>query len=177
MSTIARPAPTDYAPYYGTYVGQVSENDVLAVLAGQIDETLALLRSVPRARWTHRYAPGKWSVGEVVGHLADTERIFAYRALRFARNDGTPLAGFDENQFVPPANFDARPLPDLAEEFRAVRGASLALFRGFDDAALARRGTANKVEFTVRAIPWIIAGHERHHVTVLRERYLAAGGK
>jgi hypothetical protein len=171
MPVIARPAPTDYAPYYATYINQVSENDVLAVLAGQIDATVALLRAVPRARWTHRYAPGKWSVSEVVGHLADTERIFAYRALRFARNDATPLAGFDENQFVPPANFDARPLPDLAEELRAVRLASLALFRGFDDAALARRGTANQVEITVRALPWIIAGHERHHVAVLKERY------
>jgi hypothetical protein len=169
---IARPAPTDYAPYYGTYINQVSEGDVLAVLAGQIDDTAALLRAVPQARWTHRYAPGKWSVSEVVGHLADTERIFAYRALRFARNDATPLAGFDENQYVPPANFDTRPLRDLTEELRAVRLASLALFRGLDDAALARRGTANKVEIAVRAFPWIIAGHERHHVKVLRERYL-----
>jgi hypothetical protein len=172
MPAIARPLATDYAPYYGTYVSQVSEGDVLAVLAGQIDDTVALLRAVPRARWTHRYAPGKWSVSEVVGHLADTERIFAYRALRFARNDATPLAGFDENQYVPPANFDARPLPELAEDLRAVRLASVALFRGLDDAALARRGTANQVAFTVRAIPWIIAGHERHHVAVLKERYL-----
>ena len=132
---------------------------------------ISTLLAVPRARWTHRYAPGKWSVSEVVGHLADTERIFAYRALRFARNDATPLAGFDENQFVPPANFDARPLPDLAEELRAVRLASVALFRRLDDAALARRGTANQVEITVRALPWIIAGHERHHVAVLKERY------
>jgi hypothetical protein len=175
MPTIARPAPTDYAPYYGTYIDQVPEADVLALLARQIDDTVTLLRAVPRARWTHRYAPGKWSVSEVVGHLADTERIFAYRALRFARNDPTPLPGFDENQYVPPANFDARSLTDLADDLRTVRMASLALFRGLDDAALARRGTANKVEITVRAIPWIIAGHERHHVKVLKERYLQEG--
>lgn len=172
MPRFDRPAPEEYAPFYGTYVNAVPDGDVLALLAQQLEDTLALLDTVPRERWTRRYAPGKWSVSEVVGHVADTERVFAYRALRFARNDATPLPGFEQDDYVPFGGFDARPLPDLARELEAVRTASLALFRGLDQDAVGRRGTANGVEFTVRAIPWILAGHERHHVAVLRERYL-----
>lgn len=176
MPAIPRPSADEFAPYYGRYINAVPDGDVLALLERQIGETLALLRTIPEARGSHRYAPGKWSIKEVLGHMADTERVFAYRALRFARGDRTPLPGFEQNDWVPFSNADARPLGELAEELRLVRGATVALFRGLDDAALARRGTASGVEFTTRALAWIIAGHERHHLRVLGERYLEAAG-
>jgi hypothetical protein len=172
MPTISRPGPTDYAPYYGTYIQQVPDGDVLALLERQVGETRALLSGVPASRWRYRYAPGKWSLAEVVGHVIDVERVFTHRALRFARGDNTPLPGFDENAWAPMSGYDGRPLPEILDEFAAVRAASLAFFRGLDDAAIGRTGMANDVAFTVRAFPWILAGHERHHVSVLRERYL-----
>ncbi|MGH7713879.1 MAG: DinB family protein, partial [Gemmatimonadaceae bacterium] len=119
----------------------------------------------------HRYAEGKWSVAEVIGHLADCERIFAYRAMRFAREDTTPLEGFDENAYTPAGRFDARSLGDVAAEFAAVRAATLALFRSLDSAALERVGPANGAPVSVRALAYIIAGHERHHVGLLNTRY------
>ena len=167
-----RPASTEYAPYYDRYIARVPEGDVTATLEAQLAETLALLRTIPEERGTHRYGPDKWSIKEVVGHLADSERIFAYRALRVARGDATPLPGFDENAYVRGARFDAIPLADLAAELEAVRRATLALLRGLDDEALGRRGVANDQEITPRALAYIIAGHERHHVGILRERYL-----
>jgi hypothetical protein len=172
MPVIPRPTPDEYAPYFGGYVGEVPPGDVLAILERQMVETQELLRGLPASRATHRYAPGKWSIKEVVGHLSDTERIFTYRALCFCRSDRAPLPGFEEDDYVAAAGFDARPLADLARELETVRGATLSLFRGLSDEALLRRGTANGREFTVRAIAYIIAGHERHHVRVLRERYL-----
>src|SRR4029077_5181557 len=120
----------------------------------------------------HRYAPGKWSIKEVIGHVSDAERVFSHRALRFARGDRTRLPGFDEKAYTPAGRFDARPLPDLAAELDAVRHATIALFAGLDSEALARRGPANNKEVSVRALAYIIAGHERHHVGILRERYL-----
>ncbi len=119
----------------------------------------------------HRYAPGKWSVKQVVGHLCDGERVFAYRALRFARADRTPLPGFDETLWVPEGNFDARPIDDLALEYRAVRSASIALFASLAPEALARIGVANDTPMSVRALAWTIAGHELHHRGLLIERY------
>jgi hypothetical protein len=172
VPTIARPAATEHAPYYGKYIEQVPDGDVLALLARQHEETQSLLRGIPKARWGHRYEPGKWSISEVVGHLADAERVFGYRALRFARADATPLPGFDENAWAPQSGYHARPLTDIADEFRAVRNATVAFVKGLDDQAIARRGSANGQEITVRALIWIIAGHERHHVRILRERYL-----
>ena len=167
----SRPASDEYHPYYAGYVAEVPAGDVLAVLERQLDETARLLRRVPPERETFRYALGKWSIREVVGHLADVERVLSHRALRFARNDPTPLPGFDENTYVPAGAFDRRPLPELLEELAAVRRATLALFRPFDAAAWARAGDANGSRVTVRALAYIIAGHERHHVGVLRERY------
>lgn len=170
---IPRPDATEYAPFYGTYIGKVPEGDLLQLLEEQRRATQALLAGIPEARALHRYAPGKWSVKEVVGHLMDSERVFCYRALRFARGDQTPLSGFDENVYVPAGKFDPRPVAELAAELDAVRRATIALFRGFDAAALARRGPANGKEVSVRALAYIIAGHERHHVGIVRERYLA----
>jgi len=172
-ATIPRPDATEYAPFYGTYVGRVPDGDLLELLERQRRETQNLLAGLSDTQALHRYAPGKWSIKEVVGHLMDSERVFCYRALRFARADEKPLQGFDEKAWVPAGSFDARPLADLAAELDAVRRATIALFRGFDAAALARKGTANNNEVTVRALAWIVAGHERHHVAILRERYLA----
>ena len=167
-----RPAEGESAPYYRTYIDAVPAGDIVRTLQDQIAETSALLAGISEAKAEHRYAPGKWSIKEVVGHLADAERVFAYRALRFARGDATPLASFDENAWVPAAGLDARTLADLAAEFQAVRGASVSLFGSLDDAAAMRRGTASGKEVVVRALAWISAGHERHHARVLRERYL-----
>lgn len=170
-AAITRPAAGEYAPYYGTYVGKVPEGDLLQILENQRRETQALLGGLSDAKALHRYAPGKWSVKEVVGHLTDAERVFSYRALRFARGDAKPLQGFDENAWVPPGKFDARPLKDLAAEFDAVRRATIALLKSFDAEALQRRGVASDNPISVRALAYIIAGHERHHVGILHERY------
>ena len=169
---LGRPSPDEYAPFYAGYVKAVPEGELLVLLRDQLSETEALLREFTGARADHRYAPGKWSVKEVVGHMADTERIFAYRALRFARGDRTPLPGFDENDFVHGANFTSRALPEIAGELRSVRMASITLIAGLSEEALMRRGPANNAEVSVRALAWIIAGHERHHARLIRERYL-----
>ena len=166
------PGADEYGAFYAAYVARVPAGDVLRTLAAQIDETVALFESFGEARGDHRYAPGKWSIKEVVGHLADTERVFAYRALRIARGDATPLPGFDENLFVAHAGFDRRPLADLLAELRLVRQHTIALFAALDDTALARRGTASNNPLTPRAAAYVTAGHERHHVAVVRERYL-----
>lgn len=169
---IPRPQPGDHDPYYDRYVSLVPEGDVLALLRDQLEETRSLLVGLTDEQAAHRYAPGKWSVKEVAGHVTDTERVFAYRALRAARGDATPLPGFEQDDFVAHGGFDGRSLGSLFEELAAVRSASLALFQSFDAEALARRGTASGAGFAVRAIPFILAGHERHHLRILRERYL-----
>ncbi|MFN2566633.1 MAG: DinB family protein [Gemmatimonadaceae bacterium] len=169
---IARPQSTEYAPYYDRYISLVPDGDLVELLRNQIGETLALLRSIPEERASDRYAPGKWSVKEVVGHLADVERIMTYRMLRIARGDATPLPGFDENAYVPAANFEARTLASLAHELEAVRQATIAFVETLEPEAAARRGSANNLEISARALAYIIAGHERHHVGILRERYL-----
>jgi hypothetical protein len=172
MPRFDRPAPDEHLPYYAGYISQVPDGDLLTLLDRQCAETVGFLRGLPRARWTYRYARGKWSVAEVVGHVCDTERIFAYRALRFARGDATPLAGFEQDDYVPVGKFDAREPGRLIEEFEAVRRATIALLRDLPDDAPQRRGVANNAEISVRALAFIIAGHERHHLRVLRERYV-----
>lgn len=171
-----RPSPGEYPPYYQTYLDLVPQGDVLRVLEEQLASALALLRGIGEGQAGDRYAPGKWSIKEVVGHLIDSERVFAYRALRFGRNDPTPLPGFEGDDYVREGGFDGRSLADLAAELSAVREASLALFRGLPEQALLRRGTASGRELAVRCFPWIIAGHERHHLEVIRERYLKSPG-
>lgn len=172
-AAIPRPQADEYATYYGNYISKVPEGDLLALLATQIGDTLQLIRGIPEARGTHRYAPDKWSIKEVCGHLCDTERIMSYRALRIARADATPLPGFEQNDYVPVGGFDARTLADLGEEFAAIRQATLHLFRHLDPVALTRRGTASGNPFTPRALAYVIAGHERHHVGILKAKYLA----
>lgn len=174
MSAIApaRPDKSEYAPYYEKYVSLVPAGDIIETLQRQTDDTLALLRSVSEESAASRYEAGKWSVKQVVGHLIDTERIFAYRALRFARDDRTPLPGYEQDDYARTANFDARTLASLASDFASVRAATLALLRSFDAEAWQRRGSASDNEVSVRALAHIIAGHELHHVRLLRERYL-----
>lgn len=178
MTAIPRPASDEFAPYYAKYIDQVPEaggEGVLAdLLAAQIRDTQQVFAGMSETRALHRYAPGKWSIKEVVGHLADSERVFSYRAMRIARGDETPLASFDETAFVPPGRFDARTLTELVAEFTAVRQATVALLRGLPQDAIARRGTASGKTVSVRALAYIIAGHERHHVKILKERYLQA---
>ena len=169
---IPRPQADEYSTYYGNYISNVPDGNVLGLLATQVEDTLALLRGIPEVRGTHRYAPDKWSIKEVFGHLCDTERIMSYRALRIARGDTTPLPGFEQDDYVPPGRFDRRTLEDLGEEFAAIRRASVHLFRHLDDEALARRGTASGNPFTPRALAYVIAGHERHHVGILKAKYL-----
>jgi uncharacterized damage-inducible protein DinB len=171
------PASDEYAPAFGLYVTRVPPGDVVAQLERQIGETAALLRPLDPARGRHRYAPGKWSIVEILGHLADTERIFAYRALRFARGDQTPLASFDENTYVPAAECERRALTDVLEEFEAVRAATVALFASLPEPAWTRWGVASGQRMTVRASARVIAGHELHHVEVLKTRYgVGTGG-
>lgn len=174
MGLVARPEPSEYAPYYEKYVSLV-DGDVVRALEGQIKGTLATLRSVSDEVSLGRYAPGKWSVREVVGHVIDSERIFAYRALRFARNDRTELAGFEPDDYMPAARFDRRPWPDLLAELELVRRANVFMFRGFDDEAWLRRGVASENEMSVRALAYNIAGHELHHMKIVRTRYLNGG--
>lgn len=169
---ITRPAADEYAPYYDTYVSKVPGADALAALVAQRESTRQLLAAVDPARAGFRYAPGKWTLREVIGHLADSERVFGYRMLCFARNDQTPLPSFDETTYVPEGRFEARTLPDVAAEFTAVRDATLALARSLDAETQLRRGTASGKVMSVRALAWVIAGHEVHHLGVLRERYL-----
>ena len=169
---IPRPAVGEYLPYYDRYIERVPEGDVVAILVEQLGDTLALLRSIPAERSLHRYAAGKWSMRDVVQHMADTERVMAYRALSIARGDATPLPGFEENDWARVADADRRDWLDLVAELEAVRASTLAFLRGLDEQASARRGSANGAPVTVRALAFIIAGHERHHVSILRERYL-----
>jgi hypothetical protein len=164
------PHPGEYAPFYTRYIERVRE-DPIEAMAAQGGATAALLAPLTDQQALHRYAPGKWSIKDIVGHLIDTERVMSYRALRFARGDATPLPTFDENQYAPAARAERRPLAELLAELRAVRQASLALFRGLPDEAWERRGPVGEHPMSVRALACIIPGHERHHVQVLKERY------
>jgi hypothetical protein len=172
---LAPSAPGEYAAPYADYVAQVGDADVLDLLERQLETVARLLGGVPESRAGHRYAPGKWSVKEVVGHLADTERIMAYRALRIARGDTTPLPGFDENAFVRGAAFDLRSLGSLADEWAAVRRATLALLRPLDAETSRRTGSASGHPVSVRALAYMMAGHVAHHLGVLQTRYLTEG--
>lgn len=167
-----RPESTEHSPYYAQYIARVPAGDIVETLSTQQDATIDLLRALPAEKGGARYAPGKWSVREVVGHLIDAERIFTYRALRFARGDETALPSFDENRYVANAKTDARTMDGLCDEFEAVRRASVLLFASFDSEEWLRRGIASDAVTSVRALAWISAGHELHHVEILRTRYL-----
>lgn len=166
-----RPTAEEYNPYYGPYIASVADH-VVNELKEQAENFPAFIRSIPKEKENYAYAPGKWTIKELLGHIIDTERIMAYRALRFARNDGQNLPGFDENDYVKHSHYAQRSLESLANEFMAVRNANLFLFESFTEEELLRRGTANHNEVSVRALVFIIAGHLSHHQKVLKERYL-----
>jgi hypothetical protein len=168
-----RPDSSEYAPYYASYVAKVPDGDLLRTLEANIEETMAVLSALPEAKGNFAYAPGKWTLKEVVGHLSDAERVFSYRALRIARGDQVPLPGFDQQAWPPNAGANSRTLADLLGELRVVRASTLALFRHLPPESVGRVGTASDMPVSVRAIAWIIAGHERHHLGIIRERYLS----
>jgi hypothetical protein len=169
-----KPDSSEYATFYEKYVALIPDTDILQVLEAQRLQTAQLLAGCSERDGNFRYAPEKWSVKEVIGHLADSERIFTYRALRIARGDVTPLSGFEQNDYVRESGAGQRELQDLAEEFAAVRGSSIALYQSLNAESWKRRGSANKNEVSVRALAFISAGHEVHHRKILEERYFAA---
>jgi uncharacterized damage-inducible protein DinB len=172
-TTIERPRSDEHVEYFGRYISKVPENaDLISLLRDQALETVALHQGLTPAQGDFAYAPGKWSVKQVLGHIIDCERIFVYRALCIARNDQTSFPAFDENAYVEHANFQERTLADLLEEFQVVRSATICFAKNLDAAALARIGTASKNPISVRALLYIVAGHERHHLELFRERYL-----
>jgi hypothetical protein len=166
-----RPSGTEYAPFYAGYVALVPEAEILDVLEGQVAEILALAGRAAGEKEGHRYAEGKWSVRQVMGHLVDAERVFAYRAFCFSRGETAGLPSFDENAYVAAARSDAFPLRELAEELALVRRSSLAFLRRLEPGEWARTGVASGHPVSVRALAWIMAGHPRHHLGILRERY------
>ena len=167
-----RPQPGEYTPYYDRYISLVPANDIVAALDDQRRQTLLLLCGRAEADGDLRYAPDKWSLKEVLGHINDTERIMSYRALRISRADATPIEGYEQDDYVRNGPFAGRPLADLIEDYIAVRRATVSLFRNLDEPAWSRRGVANKNEVTVRALAYIIAGHELHHRRIIEEKYL-----
>jgi len=174
VSPIARPEPGEYAPYYDRYISLIAGTDILGTLDALRRQMLLLLSGHDEADGDFRYAPDKWSAKEVLGHVCDTERIFAYRMLRISRGDRTPIEGFEQDDYVRNGPFNNRPLADLIEDYIAVRRATLTLLRNLDEQAWMRRGIANHSEVSVRAIAYLAAGHELHHRRVLEATYFAA---
>jgi len=170
--TITKPESSEFAPYYGTYINKAEGNDLLASLVENAETFSAFIKTIPSEKFDYRYAEGKWSIKEIIVHLTDAERIFAYRALRFARKDKTPLSGFEENDYVPESNAANQSIESLLAEFDAVRKASITLFKSFNPEMCLRTGTANGKEISVRALGFIMVGHTVHHLQTIRERYL-----
>ena len=168
---IARPQAGEYAPYYERYISLIQENDILATLDRQRRETVLLLSGLSEEQGDFRYAPEKWSAKQVLGHVCDTERVLAYRALRIARGDATPMEGFEQDDYVKNGPFARHAIAEVIEDYIAVRRATISLLRSLEEAAWSRRGVANKNEVTVRALAYTIAGHEVHHRRILEEKY------
>jgi hypothetical protein len=166
-----RPTETEYATFYRGYVALVPETDIVGVLEPQVEEIRRLLAAVPAERETYRYAEGKWSIRQVLGHLVDGERVFGHRAFCFSRGEQAPLPSFDENEYAAGSRSDAVPLRELVEELALVRRANLAFLRRLDDCEWVQVGTASGKPVSVRALAWVMAGHPRHHLQILRERY------
>jgi uncharacterized damage-inducible protein DinB len=167
-----RPGANEFAAYYSTYVDRVTGDDVVGVLAEQLDMTLSALTGISEEQSLHRYAEDKWSMRELLNHVTDTERVFVYRALWFARGFDTALPGFDQNVAVPTAAAERFSWASHVEDFRAVRAATLTFFRNLPEAAWGRSGVASGNPVTVRALAYIVAGHVAHHIAILQERYL-----
>ncbi len=166
-----RPEADEYQPYHAAYIGLVPEDNIVSVLLTQMDEIEALVAGISAEQESHRYAPGKWSVRQVFGHLADAERVFGYRALCLARGQTEPLPPFDENLFVETALFDRRPVAELSDELLLLRHANLSMLEPLEEAAWTRKGVVSGSPGTARAVAWIMAGHVRHHLALFYERY------
>lgn len=169
---IGRPKPDEAAAYYSMYIDRVTGDDVVGFMTTQLDETVAFLKEISEEKSLHRYAPDKWSMRELLGHVSDAERVFAFRALWFARSYPDPLPGFDQEVAVASAESDKVSWADLVDEFESVRAATLSFFRQLPDDAWSRTGTASDNLVSVRALAYSIAGHVAHHVAILRERYV-----
>ena len=174
QNATGRPQAGEYAPYYDRYICLVQPDDILAGLEQQRRDTVLLLSGRTEQEGNFSYAPGKWTAKEVIGHICDSERIFAYRALHISRDDKTPMEGFEQDDYVRNGPFARASMPDVIEDFIAVRRATVSLLRNLDETAWLRRGVANKSEISVRALAYIIAGHELHHRRILEEKYFAA---
>jgi hypothetical protein len=168
---LGRPAESEYAPFYAGYVSLVPESDIVSALRDQMAEITASARGFPAERETFRYAPEKWSVRELFGHMVDAERIFGYRLFCISRGEEQALPGFDEKSYIARSDYDGRPLPDIVEEFSLVRDANLSIIERLDERTIHRAGVANGVPITVRALLFVLTGHVRHHLRVLEERY------
>lgn len=164
---------SEYAPHYGRYISLVSGADIVAVLKSQGQQLKDLLSGLSDEEANFRYAPEKWSIKQVLGHLMDTERIFSYRALRISRADKTPIEGFEQDDYVHHGPFEHCPFADMIAEYQGVRAATVSLFRALNHDEWLRRGIANQHEISVRALAYVIAGHELHHRRVLEEKYLS----
>ena len=169
---IKKPSSAELSDYYKTYLKYISEDDLLSVLIDQKSDIENFFFAVPALKEEYKYAEGKWMLKEVAGHLCDTERILAYRALRIARSDKLPLQGFEENDYALNANYRERSLKNILEELLAVRQASVLLFQNMSEEMLDRKGTANNTEVSVRGLLFFIVAHARHHMGVIQERYL-----
>ena len=167
-----RPSKNDYAEYYHKYIQELDSDDILKILGNQLISSLELFKSIPEERANYRYAEGKWSIKELLGHIIDTERIFAYRALCFARGEKQHLPGMEQDDYVKEAEFDKQQFTNMVKEYELVRKSNLQMFKTFSEKELNRRGVASNNVVTVLAILFIIAGHELHHIKVLKDKYL-----
>lgn len=168
----SRPSSDEYPPYYASYVARVSEGDLRQIMEEQVVDYGTTLGGLSAEQALFQYAPGKWTVKEVLGHVIDSERVFAYRAMRFARRDETALPGYDENHFVANAGFNDLAVGDLLKEFAHLRRSNILLFDSFRDEVGSASGLANGLPVTVRALVYINAGHAAHHLAILKEKYL-----
>lgn len=168
---ISPPDPSEYAAYFGRYITLVHGNDIITALTQQLDTTLPYLRSIPASRENYQYAPGKWTIKQVVAHILDSERLFAYRALSFARSDAAPLPGMEQDEWMDAMSFDGIRLADLITEFEYIRRSTILFFKNLTQDAWMRKGVASGNPFTVRSVAYIIAGHELHHLGVLKTQY------
>jgi len=170
---LSRPNADEYFEYYGTYISLVPDGDVRDILRGQLSETIAVLSGVTDTNAEKAYGPGKWTLKEAILHMSDAERVFGYRMLRISRGDETPLPGFDQNSWVPHSCANERKMSNLLMEFAAIRASTLALVDSISPEGWLRTGSASGHKISARALAYIAAGHERHHVKIIRERYLA----
>jgi DinB family protein len=170
---MSRPQPAEYDSYYQKYISLVPEEDIILVLETQMDELAELFKDIPEEKGTFAYADGKWTIKEVLSHLIDGERIFAYRAFRIARGDKTPIEGFEQDGYIENSHANRRPFAEMIKEFALLREANLMFFSNLEIGDWVRTGTANNVEISVRSLAWIMVGHIRHHLNILKSNYVA----